>query len=395
MSVLDPRIDGWIDAIVERSGTQLRAELAGLIANMGEAVERQQTEASREARTAAEAAANALLTEAIAAERLRAAQQAEARASEAQAALTAAQATIDRMTTEIAALQDHAETLAGETARRHMGVVADVRGEERHADHATASALNEACRALDAAATLSSVLSTFIDHASRRVSRCALFVVKNGTLRGWEWRGFVDAGTAATQEVLHDDRTPVARAWASGAVESSAPDEVAGHVLAPCNEGRTGAAIPVLVDGRVVAVLYAEDEHGGSEAPDAWPGQLDLLARYAGRCLESLTIRRMPDLVRASAAEPTRAQAARYDEESAQRYARLLVAEIRLYHEASLEEGRRHGDILRRLRPQIERAQALYNERVPAAARARTTYFEDELVRTLAGGDQALLGQPT
>jgi len=28
-------------------------------------------------------------------------------------------------------------------------------------------------------------------------------------------------------------------------------------------------------------------------------------------------------------------------------------------------------------------------------AERRTTYFEDELVRTLAGGDRALLGQAT
>ena len=50
---------------------------------------------------------------------------------------------------------------------------------------------------------------------------------------------------------------------------------------------------------------------------------------------------------------------------------------------------------MRRLRPQIERARALYDERVPAEQRARTSYFQDELIRTLAGGDRALLGQAT
>jgi len=104
-------------------------------------------------------------------------------------------------------------------------------------------------------------------------------------------------------------------------------------------------------------------------------------------------MRRMPELMRAGAADRARAQMAQQDDEAAQRYARLLVAEIKLYNEEALEEGRRESDIMRRLRPQIERAQALYNERVPAER--RTTYFEDELVRTLAGGDRALLGQAT
>jgi hypothetical protein len=129
--------------------------------------------------------------------------------------------------------------------------------------------------------------------------------------------------------------------------------------------------------------------------PSAWPEYLDVIARHASRCLEAMTARRMPDLVQASRAGWGRARTLQQDDEAAQRYARLLVAEIKLYHEPAVDEGRRHGDLLRRLRPQIERAHELYEERVAAAVRARTAYFEDELVRTLAGGDPALLGQPS
>jgi hypothetical protein len=145
----------------------------------------------------------------------------------------------------------------------------------------------------------------------------------------------------------------------------------------------------------VVGVLYADNDGEGADVPSAWPELVEALARHAERCLESTTIRAMPELFRAGAAERVRHQTERQDDESAQRYARLLVAEIKLYHESLLEEAKRDRNVLRKLRPQIERAQQLYAERVSAALRSRTTYFEQELVRTLADGDPGLLGQPT
>jgi hypothetical protein len=84
-----------------------------------------------------------------------------------------------------------------------------------------------------------------------------------------------------------------------------------------------------------------------------------------------------------------------HDDEAAQRYARLLVSEIKLYYEPSVTEGRRCGDLLERLKPEIARARRLYEERIPASVRARREYFDQELVRTLANGDPRLLGQVT
>jgi hypothetical protein len=78
--------------------------------------------------------------------------------------------------------------------------------------------------------------------------------------------------------------------------------------------------------------------------------------------------------------------------ERARRIARILVADIRLYNEASIEEGRIHNDIYERLREDIDRARQVYNERVPEAVREGTNYFHEELVRSLAGGDPEALG---
>ena len=77
---------------------------------------------------------------------------------------------------------------------------------------------------------------------------------------------------------------------------------------------------------------------------------------------------------------------------AARRTARLLVAEIRLYHEPAVNEGRQQRNLLSRLAPEIERARQAYNDRVPAGVRGHTDFFHQELIRTLAGGDATLLG---
>jgi hypothetical protein len=80
------------------------------------------------------------------------------------------------------------------------------------------------------------------------------------------------------------------------------------------------------------------------------------------------------------------------EDSSARRYARLLVSEIKLYNEAAVRTGREKRDLLERLRPEIERARRLYEERVSTSVGARGAYFQQELIQTLADGDAALLG---
>ena len=72
-------------------------------------------------------------------------------------------------------------------------------------------------------------------------------------------------------------------------------------------------------------------------------------------------------------------------EDSARRFARLLLSEIKLYHEPAVDEGRRSHNLLTRLAPEIERARAAYDARVPVSLRTRAELFHQELVATLAG----------
>ena len=77
----------------------------------------------------------------------------------------------------------------------------------------------------------------------------------------------------------------------------------------------------------------------------------------------------------------------------ARRLARLLVAEIKLYNEEEVEEGRREGDLYRRLRTDIERSRKMYEKRVHPAIKTQADYFESELVRVLAMDDSSLMGE--
>jgi hypothetical protein len=80
--------------------------------------------------------------------------------------------------------------------------------------------------------------------------------------------------------------------------------------------------------------------------------------------------------------------------EDAMRFARLLVSEIKLYNEAKVQQGRSSRGLYELLRDDIERSRQLYRERVPEPIRQSTNYFNAELVRILADGDEGAMGQP-
>lgn len=79
--------------------------------------------------------------------------------------------------------------------------------------------------------------------------------------------------------------------------------------------------------------------------------------------------------------------------EEARRLARLLISEIKLYNEEKVEEGRRNNDLYERLEDDIDRSRRMYEERIDPRVREETDYFRQELVNTLAGGDQEALGR--
>jgi hypothetical protein len=76
----------------------------------------------------------------------------------------------------------------------------------------------------------------------------------------------------------------------------------------------------------------------------------------------------------------------------AQRFARLLVDEIKLYNQAKVSEGRKNKDLYDRLKEDIEKSRATYKKRYGNTAASGADYFSNELVRSLAADDSSLMG---
>ncbi len=76
----------------------------------------------------------------------------------------------------------------------------------------------------------------------------------------------------------------------------------------------------------------------------------------------------------------------------AKRFAKLLVSEIELYNKTKVADGRKGGDLYKRLKSDIDRSRQTYEKRFGKTVGKQFDYFHDEVVKTLAGNDAALLG---
>lgn len=252
-----------------------------------------------------------------------------------------------------AALRDAAEANVSEPADDDLGRLAD------------------AMRAIDAARSLTEILDTLVTVASWTASGAEVWLMRGGQPHRWQPTGS-DQGQA-----------PAVRSEVGGAIE-----EAAGRNTIARDEQTL--AVPIAVEGQVVAVFSANREPS--------TGHLELLVRYTAKCLEALTafktVRALTQRSGSAAvdASPVEAGVANAEEDTAaRRYARLLISEIKLYHEPAVVDGRRDRDLTTRLGGEITRARVMYEQRVAPHVRARADYFQDELVRTLANGDASLL----
>ncbi|MFY9841708.1 MAG: hypothetical protein ACLP0H_18340 [Terriglobales bacterium] len=76
----------------------------------------------------------------------------------------------------------------------------------------------------------------------------------------------------------------------------------------------------------------------------------------------------------------------------AQRFARLLVDEIKLYNQAKVAEGRKNKDLYDRLKETIEKSRATYQKRYGNTIAASGNYFQHEIIRSLAEDDPSIMG---
>jgi hypothetical protein len=247
------------------------------------------------------------------------------------------------------------------------------------------------------AADLSELGTALLETASAHCGRAGLLVIDGETLAGWRATGFSGDRFADAWAAL---RLPWSQAPAiveamqsrEPVVTSAAP----GH-LSPALAELLGASpdqkawlFPICRRDAAVALLYAD-----APSPDqvVEPAALQLLVAVAEASIEALSARSDGAVSRV----PARTPPPDWDELSpserdlhlrAQRLARLLVADLQLYRPQEVRQGRRSGDLYARLTDEIERSRDVYQRKFPASP----DYFHMELVRTLAGDQESLLG---
>ena len=360
-------------------------------------VERRVVADSMRARVEAEqSAAEAAATlrreteQALAAERARAQDEIDAERGRAQRAQADASAALDTERERgQRALADAHEALDAERQRTNEALDAA----RRATPSLDTTRLVAALRAIDEATSLTGVIRVVVSAAAAEAARATLFIVNGAQFDEWPATG-VPPVSAGSMRVDWKEAGFLADALRRGEPLASGAGLPA-PAFAALGPDRRAFAVPFMLGGQPVAVLYA-DEGTGDQPQAGWTDAVQILGRHGAAAIACMTARKTAEALHLAggprAAQGNGATSSDEGEQGARRYARLLVSEVKLYNEAAVRMGCQMRDLARRLGPEIDRARRLYNERVSPALAARDMYFQQELVQTLADGDPSLLG---
>ena len=246
---------------------------------------------------------------------------------------------------------------------------------------------------LGRARSLGETLDTLASAAAREASRVAVLTIRGGRAHGWRFIGFGALDEAPPVNLEFDDAGIIAAAARDNVVAVGQPSPA----FAGLEPGVPSMAVPLALAGDVVGILYADAESPNPESRLS-AGAVEILARYAARGIEAMTAFKVARslTIPTPSPEPPAPRVDKDDDEDvagARRYARLLVSEIKLYHEQEVREGRAHADLYQRLRSEIESGRREYRRRVANAHLGSSDYFHDEIVRVLADNDPSRLGE--
>ena len=312
------------------------------------------------------------------------------------------------------------------------------------------SALVQAVAAIHAGSSQKEILRALLDAGSGYCSRIALFVVKAGAASGWQSRGFGD------DEVVKDfaldlSAGPVAHTYQN---RVATPGNIAemGRKFAkefgsPANE--QVLVLPLALKDKVAALVYADGGDTGkldqdalelfvvatsawlevtslrkqaaaredsepvsrvetppvqtvssfsdpfaSHAPKHVPAKASVEPEPSAEVVEVASVRAAGAAAPAAATDPLAGLSPEDADvhRKAQRFARLLVDEIKLYNQAKVAEGRRNKDLYDRLKEDIDKSRGTFQKRYGNTAAASADYFQSELLRSLAEDDISIMG---
>jgi hypothetical protein len=316
------------------------------------------------------------------------------------------------------------------------------------------STLVHAVSNIHAGTTQKEILRALLDSGSGYCSRIALFVVKAGAASGWQARGFGE-DDAVKDFSLDLNAGPVAHTYQNRVATPGNVAEMGRRFVeqfsSPSNE--QVLVLPLTLKEKVAALVYADGGDGGKLessalellviATSAWLEVVSLRKQAAAREDGPMASRVEPpppspiqtvssfsdpfashapkhipasipaapepaaaELVEVASAHSSAAAAPATAADpwagmspedadvhrKAQRFARLLVDEIKLYNQAKVAEGRRHKDLYDRLKEDIDKSRGTFQKRYGNTAAASGDYFHNELLRSLAEDDVAIMG---
>jgi len=294
------------------------------------------------------------------------------------------------------------------------------------------ASFTEACRPISRAQNQVELLNALVEAAGKFAPRVALFILKEDTLHGWAAAGFSQGFCDGRIKRIHL-RIPQYPELGRAMVENqsfTANFSDLSH-LADVVKDFDGfvpflsAFFPLEVRAKNAALLYADS---GSESTLQETQALALLAYIAGLELTQITakIKKVRDHSTRSgerqkptpppdptfdtgdypessapkvAAPPQPAPAASAasvsadgaEVQKAKRVARVLVSDLKLYHEREVAAAQVKGNLYAMIKEDIDRSYQHYKERVGPAFAAEN-FFKDELLRQLADNNPRILG---
>ena len=261
-----------------------------------------------------------------------------------------------------------------------------------------ADQLNQAVRRLRQSASLDELSATLADAAGAFAAGTILFRV-DGVVAKSEKMEIPLASAAALRGAI-DTRDPVIAAATAGEL----PAELL-ELVGQTADGRV-FIFPVVVRDGVPALLCTWDGVQGSS--------VELLTQVAAAAWNIMAAPPVADLIKIAPAIPVvsapvalapvrkPAQASNWDlipaEEQqvhlrAQRFARVQVAEMRLFETDAVYLGRERHTLYDALRNLIDPAREAFQKQFFATCPSMVDYLHLELVRTLANDDPELLGK--
>jgi hypothetical protein len=278
---------------------------------------------------------------------------------------------IENRLSELTAETESLFSEARETARREV-----------------ADQLNQAVRRLRQSANLEELSANLTSAASAFAPGATLFRV-NGD-RAQSDSADIPLASAPALRGAIDTRDPV--------IAAATPGELSESLLALLGQPADGRVciFPLVVRDAVPALLCVPGSVAGSS--------IELLSQVGAGAWDALTPppapAPVPELV--SIAPAPQAPASPWDQMPpdeqqvhlrAQRFARVQVADMRLFSGDAVHSGRERRDLYGSLGPRIDAAREAFRSRFFAACPSMVDYLHLEILRTLANDDPELLGK--